>query len=44
MNKNIFLINRSLSNARLYGKKRKIWKGNMYITENRLSRIKYGGQ
>ena len=35
--KSIFLRNRSLSNARwFYGKKRKIGKGNLYITENRL--------
>ena len=34
----IFLRNRSLSDARwFYGKKRKIGKGNMYLTENRLS-------
>ena len=31
--------NRSLSNARwFYGKKRKIRKGNLYLTENRLER------
>ena len=36
--KRIFLRNRSLSNARwFYGKKRKIGKGNLYLTENRLS-------
>ena len=35
----IFLRNRSLSDARwFYGKKRKIGKGNLYLTENRLSR------
>ena len=34
----IFLRNRSLSDARwFYGKKRKIGKGNLYLTENRLS-------
>ena len=33
--KSIFLRNRSLSNAKwFYGKKRKIWKGNLYLTEN----------
>ena len=36
--KSIFLRNRSLSDARwFYGKKRKIGKGNLYLTENRLS-------
>ena len=35
----IFLRNQSLSNARwFYGNKRKIVKGNLYLTENRLSR------
>ena len=35
---NIFLRNRSLSDARwFYGKKRKIGKGNLYLNENRLS-------
>ena len=35
---NIFLRNRSLSDARwFYGKKRKIGKGNLHLTENRLS-------
>ena len=34
----IFLRNRSLSDARWFcGKKRKIGKGNLYLTENRLS-------
>ena len=34
----IFLRNRSLSDARwFYGKKRKFGKGNLYLTENRLS-------
>ena len=34
----IFLRNRSLSDARrFYGKKREIGKGNLYLTENRLS-------
>ena len=34
-----FLRNRSLSNARgFYGKKRKIRKGNFYLTENRLEK------
>ena len=34
----IFLRNRSLGDARwFYGKKRKIGKGNLYLTENRLS-------
>ena len=34
----IFLRNRSLSDARwFYGKKRKLGKGNLYLTENRLS-------
>ena len=34
----IFLRNRSLSDGRwFYGKKRKIGKGNLYLTENRLS-------
>ena len=34
----IFLRNRSLIDARwFYGKKRKIGKGNLYLTENRLS-------
>ena len=34
----IFLRDRSLSDARwFYGKKRKIGKGNLYLTENRLS-------
>ena len=34
----IILRNRSLSDARwFYGKKRKIGKGNLYVTENRLS-------
>ena len=34
----IFLRNRSLSDARwFYDKKRKIGKGNLYLTENRLS-------
>ena len=37
--KSIFLRNRSLSNARWFcGKKRKIGKGNLYLTENRLSK------
>ena len=37
--KSIFLRNRSLSNAMwFYGKKRKIGKGNLYLTENRLGR------
>ena len=37
--KSIFLRNRSLSNARwFYSKKRKIRKGNLYLTENRLGR------
>ena len=37
--KSIFLRNRSFSNARwFYGKKRKIGKGNLYLTENWLSR------
>ena len=36
--KSIFLRNRSLCNAGwFYGKKRKIGKGNLYLTENRLS-------
>ena len=35
----IFLRNRSFSNARcIYGKKCKIGKGNLYLTENRFSR------
>ena len=34
----IFLRNRSLNDAKwFYGKKRKIGKGNLYLTENRLS-------
>ena len=37
----IFLRNRSFSNAGwFYGKKRKIEKGNLYLTENRFSRNK----
>ena len=37
--KSIFLRNRSLSNARwFYGKKSRIGKGNLHLTENRLSR------
>ena len=37
--KNIFLRNRSLSNAKwFYHKKRKIWRKNLYLAENRLSR------
>ena len=36
--KSIFLRNRPLSNARwFYGKKCKIEKGNLYLTENQLS-------
>ena len=39
--KSIFLRNLSLSNARwFYGKKRKIGKRNLYLSENRLSRNK----
>ena len=35
----MFLRNQSFSNAGwFYGKKRKIWKGNLYLTENRLGR------
>ena len=38
LSKSIFLRNRSLSNARwFYGKKHKIGKGNLYLTENWLS-------
>ena len=37
--KNIFLRNRSLSKGRrFYGKKRKLGKGNLYLTENQLSK------
>ena len=35
----IFFRNRSFSNANwFYSKNRKIWKGNLYLTENRFSR------
>ena len=37
--KSIILRNRSLSNARgFYGERCKIWNGNLYLIENRLSR------